>query len=214
MPNDHSRTRPEALVLPTEKTCPRCGATKPLAGFSVDVSRRDGHNPVCKGCNADYYAAHRERYAARYRADRDRILAAANARNARLRAAAVKVCAGCKGELPSRRHTYCEPCRAAERQRQARVKDRNRKPRADPAARGYGAEHKRARRMWLARVELGGVCCARCGLPIPPGSQWHLGHVDGTDEYAGPEHVACNTATQTKGRVTSQFTKPPHSRAW
>jgi hypothetical protein len=44
--------------------------------------------------------------------------------------------------------------------------------------RGYGANHKRLRRLWESRVALGDVACARCGRLIVPGSPWDLGHSD------------------------------------
>ena len=45
-------------------------------------------------------------------------------------------------------------------------------------ARGYGANHKRLRRLWESRVASGDVACARCGRLIVPGSPWDLGHAD------------------------------------
>ncbi len=60
--------------------------------------------------------------------------------------------------------------------------------------RGYGGRHQALRRRWARLVEAGGVCCARCGRDIVPGSVWNLGHVDGSGklEYQGPEHERCN----------------------
>lgn len=68
-----------------------------------------------------------------------------------------------------------------------------------PAERGYGARHQAERRRWAPKVAAGGVACARCGGLIEPGMPWDLGHVDGSGktEYAGPEHRACNRATET-----------------
>jgi hypothetical protein len=55
------------------------------------------------------------------------------------------------------------------------------------------------------------VLCARCGERIEPGSDWDLGHVDGSAEYAGPEHQACNRATMTH----AQQARTDHtSRVW
>lgn len=60
------------------KRCPSCGATKPLTAFYIDRSKAGGLRSACKRCDLEksrrYYAANRERK-----------LAKANARNARLR---------------------------------------------------------------------------------------------------------------------------------
>lgn len=59
--------------------------------------------------------------------------------------------------------------------------------------RGYGAEHKRLRAAWAPVVARGGVACRRCGLPIPAGGEWDLGHHDVDRSLpAAPEHRRCN----------------------
>jgi hypothetical protein len=59
--------------------------------------------------------------------------------------------------------------------------------------RGYGWEHQKLRKQWTRLVEQGGVNCARCHKPIPPGSRWELGHDDfDRSLYNGPEHFECN----------------------
>lgn len=60
--------------------------------------------------------------------------------------------------------------------------------------RGYGVVHRRLRVVWAARVAAGGVCCARCGGVIVPGSRWDLGHTDDRSGWVGPEHASCNRA--------------------
>jgi hypothetical protein len=68
-------------------------------------------------------------------------------------------------------------------------------------ARGYGAGHQALRRSWAPVVERGGVVCWRCNVAIAPGTPWDLGHDDNDrTRYRGPEHRACNRATQTAAR--------------
>jgi hypothetical protein len=77
-----------------------------------------------------------------------------------------------------------------------------------PYPRRYDASHFRLRRQLSPLVAAGGVRCARCGFLIQPGEPWDLGHVDGDrSRYAGPEHRACNRATN--GRQTLR-----RSRQW
>jgi hypothetical protein len=82
---------------------------------------------------------------------------------------------------------------------------------AKTAARGYGAAHQTKRRVWARRIYSGEqVSCARCGWPILPGQYWDLGHVDGSgkSQYSGPEHRACNRATELHG------VKRPRRKKW
>lgn len=52
----------------TVKTCPRCGETKGVDGFSRDPSKRDGLSSQCKECRRAYREAHREEIRAKGRA--------------------------------------------------------------------------------------------------------------------------------------------------
>lgn len=67
-----------------------------------------------------------------------------------------------------------------------------------PAARARAVqyaspEYRQLRGSWALHVAAGLVCCWRCRRPIPPGSDWHLGHDDGDRRVIrGPEHPACN----------------------
>lgn len=61
----------------------------------------------------------------------------------------------------------------------------------------YGPQHQAERRRWAPHVAAGKVRCWRCGHPIRRGQRWDLGHDDDDPSvYRGPEHVACNRATE------------------
>lgn len=93
--------------------------------------------------------------------------------------------------------------------------------------RGYGAPHQRERDRWKPLVELGEVCCVRCGRLIPPGGKWMLGHDHVHGGYIGIEHYRCglrekNRRNARERRVRGIFPQPRHkvvrashtSRAW
>jgi hypothetical protein len=90
-------------------------------------------------------------------------------------------------------------------------------------ARGYGFRHQAERRRSVPLVEAGGVLCARCHLPIPSGSRWHLDHEDDGVHYRGPAHASCNVkAAARRGNELARESKAPspsravriHSRDW
>ena len=64
-------------------------------------------------------------------------------------------------------------------------------------ARGYGADHKRARAQYARLVNAGQATCSRCAKPITPGAPWDLDHSDDRTGYLGPAHQACNRAAGT-----------------
>ena len=68
--------------------------------------------------------------------------------------------------------------------------------RGSSTQRGYDHRHKALRKQWDVKVQRGGVLCAneKCGKPIHPGTEWHLGHTDDRTDYKGPEHAHCNTS--------------------
>jgi len=60
-------------------------------------------------------------------------------------------------------------------------------------ARGYDAAYDRARRRAARVVANGDAVCWRCGEPIAPSDEWHLGHDDHDRAVIrGAEHAHCN----------------------
>jgi hypothetical protein len=111
-------------------------------------------------------------------------------------------------------HRFCKPvCRE-------RAKSQLRTLR-EPAR--YGHVHKKLREQLAVQIARGGVVCVRCGGSILPSEPFDLGHVDGTNMHAGPEHQYCNRAAgavKSNGRVETfeddpgrgVFWGPPHTR--
>lgn len=113
-------------------------------------------------------------------------------------------CRRCAQPVSSPRDWYCPPCREVVAEARAKAWARQAHERST-TERGYGAEHQRLRRVWLARVGTGLVRCARCRRFIEPGSPWDLGHDDSDrSRWTGPEHRACNRAT-----AAHRVTAPP-----
>jgi hypothetical protein len=56
----------------------------------------------------------------------------------------------------------------------------------------YDYMHKKRRAQERRKIDAGRGVCWRCGKPIPPGSEWHLGHDDAGERIVGPEHAYCN----------------------
>ena len=94
----------------------------------------------------------------------------------------VKVCLDCPTIIPT--GNRCPTC--------AR---RNDKARGTRQQRGYDATHDRLRRHYTNRMNTGETfTCWRCGDPIT--GPFDLGHDDHDRSiYRGPEHPACNRAT-------------------
>jgi hypothetical protein len=72
------------------------------------------------------------------------------------------------------------------------------KGRGTRAERGYDQAHIKLRAQLAPQVATGTVKCWRCGLYIPRGAPWDLGHKDDRSEYGGPEHVFCNRSAAGK----------------
>lgn len=87
-------------------------------------------------------------------------------------------------------------------------------------ANGYGREHKRARKLWAARLATAGqLPCPRCGKPVTSAMPWDLGHTDDRSGYTGPEHVACNRRAGARSMLAQRYgvaPSPPPSveRTW
>lgn len=58
---------------------------------------------------------------------------------------------------------------------------------------GYGWTHQQKRAEYQKVVDAGAGECWRCGKPINPGDEWHLGHDDhDRTKYRGIECPPCN----------------------
>ncbi len=61
-------------------------------------------------------------------------------------------------------------------------------------------------------VDQGQGRCWRCGLPINPGTSWHVGHSDDRLTIMGAEHEACNlSAAASKGARTVNAARKPQT---
>jgi hypothetical protein len=73
-------------------------------------------------------------------------------------------------------------------------------------ARGYGWSHQKARAQMATLVNAGEAYCWRCGGWIDPTQPWDLGHDDHDRTiYRGPEHPACNRATNGRSRTPRRW---------
>lgn len=82
---------------------------------------------------------------------------------------------------------------------------------------GYGYQHQQARKAWAPLVAEGTVTCWRCGQPIHPLAEWHLGHDDWDRTIIrGPEHAReCNlSAAARKRNHPTQPPTVPITRPW
>lgn len=69
-----SKAEAERLRAQGLKKCYDCGQVKPLEKFAKAKRSKDGRNPQCKACQAEYYEANRERRRQYYEANRERKL--------------------------------------------------------------------------------------------------------------------------------------------
>ncbi|MGM9337489.1 endonuclease VII domain-containing protein [Streptomyces murinus] len=160
---------------PSAKECGKCGRDLPRAAFARDRNRRDGLQPYCRECVAEYGAAHyRRRREAMGKTVRQKVAVPAGH----------KRCPQCQEVKPHaqwERHksssdgwaSYCRTCRAG-RNRTSYFK------------RKYGLTE--AERDSLI-VSQGGVCCI-C-LAAPPA---HVDHCHETGRVRGVLCFSCNAA--------------------
>jgi hypothetical protein len=188
---------------PETRTCPRCLKTLENAAFARDSSKASGFKSFCKACDN----ARLRRY---YEENREARLAKMNARTAAARKQkGPRRCCRCNRLATSNRHYYCDRCRVLRKRHKGRQRELRRR-RASAAERGYGTEHQRLRRQWKRLVEMGVVCCWRCGKQIAPGMPWDLGHDDHDRSiYRGPECRRCNRSTAKRRKATRKT-----SRIW
>ena len=81
-----------------------------------------------------------------------------------------------------------------------RKRRRRRNPPGSTTARGYGSQHKQLRDQLLADLAArpGQPCPqtfpdgTRCGRPMHPGQELHLGHTSDRTGYIGLVHAYCN----------------------
>lgn len=59
-PNERGMS-PKACPVPATKRCPKCGTTKPVAGFNTHKNRYDGLQVNCKACRQTPEARERQR---------------------------------------------------------------------------------------------------------------------------------------------------------
>jgi hypothetical protein len=86
------------------RRCSRCGELRAVAEFAVDRTKASGHKSICRPCdNAKSKRCYREH--------RERKLAAAIERAARLRAQAGPRLCACGAPTRHPRSRYCEECR-------------------------------------------------------------------------------------------------------
>ncbi len=195
------------------KLCRRCGLFFPLDDFFEVDDREDGRSDYCIGCMSFVRKSALNVTNGEIRAQKDDWKKKASERNTERRVP--RLCKVCEQPTRSPQSPYCErhALEALDRRiRRGRYR-KNMTPaqlervRARERARGtriYAtSEHRNTRKSWIPLVATGSVPCARCGELIRTDEKWHLGHVDGTNQYAGPEHVRCNCATATPGRVTA-----------
>lgn len=65
--------------------------------------------------------------------------------------------------------------------------------------RGYDKSFRELRKRLDPTVKAGAAKCWRCGKPIPPNTEWHLGHDDNDRSIIrGPEHPLCNLSAAGK----------------
>lgn len=170
-PTCHSCRRGQRLARPPK---PRISTKRPSimcsgsCGRLLWASTTSAAQPKCLKCRRAERAAREAQKAA---ATRKRVR---------------RVCRDCRNEFETERdYLRCGECRRRERERH--------RDRPNSARRGYGSEHQRRRREFLAAFSDGDPC-ARCGRPMRTGDPLDLDHTDDRTSYLGLSHAWCNRA--------------------
>jgi 5-methylcytosine-specific restriction endonuclease McrA len=170
---------------PAEKTCTKCGETKPLEAFNRHRRAKDGRQAHCRECFAAYYAANRERtialsaswrasngeryatnQAAWYAANRERVAAQNAAWYAANRERAAATDAAYRAANPEREAARQAAWRKANPEKDQEKRSRRR-------ARLLGADATLTAEQWHARLALWNYACAVCGSA----SDLHMDHI-------------------------------------
>jgi hypothetical protein len=143
---------------------------------------------------------------------------------AKIRATEVVLLAPAPAVLFSRGAARANPARVAATIREwLRREQANRPPmpeappyvrRSSTTERGYGAEHRAARRRLLPGAY--GQLCPRCGHPMMPGQALDLDHTDDRRSYLGFSHASCNRRAGARKRNSAAEQRKPivTSQAW
>lgn len=74
----------------------------------------------------------------------------------------------------------------------------------------YGAAHRRERKRWKTLVDQGHAHCCLCGTWLPPGSEFDLDHLPGTDTYRGAACPSCNRSDGARRREQMKASRSQH----
>ena len=159
-----------AYISPCRRgSCSACGAT-------IQITRSSAAEPKCMPCRRGY---------CHWPPD------AQPKPKASLKKTRPSGCLKCGAAKPSALHWYCTPCGELARKRSNRGG-----PKLPVDQRGYGPEHRRARRAAIAAHRPDDPC-ARCDAPLGEDtSVLDLDHTDDRTGYLGLSHRSCNRSAR------------------